>query len=121
MDISFSGLLTKCTQLFENKKASKEDICYSLQETAFAACCEIAERAMAATGKQELILVGGVGANTHFCQMLKKMCEERNATFFNVPMNLAGDQGAMIAWEGFIRIQEKTEMKVNCKWRTDEV
>ncbi len=121
MDISFSGLLTKCTQLFENNKASKEDVCYSVQETAFAACCEVAERAIAATKKKELILVGGVGANKRFCEMLQKMCHERNATFFKVPMDLAGDQGAMIAWEGFIRKDEEHNMEVNCKWRTDEV
>ena len=121
MDISFSGLLTKCQQLFEQRKASKEQISYSVQETAFAACCEVAERAMAATNKSELILVGGVGANQRFCQMLETMCSERNATFFKVPMSLAGDQGAMIAWEGYLRKDNHPEMQVNCKWRTDEV
>lgn len=121
MDISFSGLLTKCQQLFERGKASKEDICYSVQETAFAACCEVAERAMAATEKKELILVGGVGANKRFCAMLNTMCEERGAQFFKVPMSLAGDQGAMIAWEGFLRKDNHPVMDVNCKWRTDEV
>ncbi|MAG60854.1 UGMP family protein [archaeon] len=121
MDISFSGLLTKCQQLFEQGKATKKQICYSVQETAFAACCEVAERAMAATKKDELILVGGVGANKRFCQMLETMCKERNAKFFKVPMSLAGDQGAMIAWEGFKRKNNHPKMDVNCRWRTDEV
>lgn len=121
MDISFSGLLTKCQQLFENKQATREQICYSVQEVAFAASCEISERAMAATNKKELILVGGVGANKRFCQMLETMCKERGSKFFKVPMNLAGDQGAMIAWEGFVRKDNHPEMKVDCKWRTDEV
>lgn len=121
MDISFSGLLTRCQQLFESGKATKEEICYSVQETAFAASCEVAERAMAATNKKELILVGGVGANQKFCQMLETMCKERDATFFKVPMSLAGDQGAMIAWEGFLRKDNHPDMQVNCKWRTDEV
>ncbi|MBT6761661.1 tRNA (adenosine(37)-N6)-threonylcarbamoyltransferase complex transferase subunit TsaD [archaeon] len=155
MDISFSGLLTKCQQLWERKPEwgklypnkmiifdkkfddktvpsnqklwrkqehiRKEDICYSLQETAFAAATEIAERAMAGCNKNELILVGGVGANKRFCEMLNTMCKERNATFYNVPIDLAGDQGAMIAWEGFLRKDNHPEMEVNCKWRTDEV
>jgi N6-L-threonylcarbamoyladenine synthase len=121
MDISFSGLLTRCQQLFEKGVATKEQISYSVQETAFAACCEVSERAMAATNKKELILVGGVGANKRFCQMLKIMCDERNAKFFKVPMDLAGDQGAMIAWEGFKRKDNHPNMKVDCKWRTDEV
>ena len=121
MDVNFSGLLTKCTQLFERKQASTKDLCFSLQEHAFAMTIEIAERAMAGCNKNELILVGGVGANKRFCEMLNTMCKERNATFYNVPIDLAGDQGAMIAWEGFLRKDNHPEMEVNCKWRTDEV
>ncbi len=86
-----------------NKKITKEDLCFSLQETCFAMCTEVAERAMAHTGKNELLLVGGVGANKRFCQMLEIMCNERGAKFYNVPLALATDNGAMVAWEGFLR------------------
>ncbi len=120
MDMSFSGVLTKAKQLFEREQASKEDLCLSIQETAFAMCAEVAERALAHTGKKELILVGGVGANKRFCQMLEIMCRERGATFFKVPMDLAGDQGAMIAWEGFMRRNQIRDMQVDPHWRTDE-
>ncbi|MBI2581741.1 tRNA (adenosine(37)-N6)-threonylcarbamoyltransferase complex transferase subunit TsaD, partial [Candidatus Woesearchaeota archaeon] len=121
MDTSFSGLLTKAQQLFERKQASKEDLCFSLQETAFAMCAEVAERALAHSGKKELLLVGGVGANKRFCEMLELMCKERGAKFYKVPMDLAGDQGAMIAWEGFLRKDSYGDIKVNCEWRADEV
>ncbi len=121
MDVSFSGLLTKVQQLFERKQASREDLCFSLQETAFAMCTEVAERALAHTGKKELLLVGGVGANKRFCEMLDMMCKERGAKFYKVPMDLAGDQGAMIAWEGFLRKDSYGDMKVNPHWRADEV
>ncbi len=100
---------------------SKEDLCFSLQETCFAMLAEVAERAMAHTGKQELLLVGGVGANKRFCEMLEIMCKERGAKFYKVPMSLAGDQGAMIAWEGFLRKDEEREMEVNPHWRVDEI
>jgi N6-L-threonylcarbamoyladenine synthase/protein kinase Bud32 len=121
MDVSFSGLLTKAQQLFERKQASKEDLCFSLQETAFAMCAEVAERALAHSGKKELLLVGGVGANKRFCEMLELMCKERNAKFYKVPMDLAGDQGAMIAWEGFLRKDSYGDIEVNPHWRADEV
>ncbi|HIJ10646.1 TPA: UGMP family protein, partial [Candidatus Woesearchaeota archaeon] len=121
MDMSFSGLLTRAKQLFERTQAEKEDLCFSLQETAFAMCAEVAERAMAHTGKKELILVGGVGANKRFCEMLDIMCKERNAVFYNVPMSLAGDQGAMIAWEGFLRQKEYGDIEVKPHWRADDV
>jgi len=121
IDVSFSGLLTKVQQLFERKQAAKEDLCFSLQETAFAMCAEVAERALAHSGKKELLLVGGVGANKRFCEMLKLMCKERGAKFYKVPMDLAGDQGAMIAWEGFLRKESYSDMEVNPHWRADEV
>ncbi len=52
MDVSFSGLLTRCTQLFERNQATKEDLCKSMQETAFAMATEVTERAMANMGKK---------------------------------------------------------------------
>jgi len=120
MDMSFSGILTKVQQL-HGKGVPVEDLCFSLQETCFAMLAEVVERAMAHTGKQELLLVGGVGANKRFCEMLDIMCKERDAVFYKVPMDLAGDQGAMIAWEGFLRKNESGDIEVNPHWRTDEV
>jgi tRNA A37 threonylcarbamoyltransferase TsaD len=84
-------------------------------------CTEVVERAMAHTGKRELLLVGGVGANKRFCDMLDTMCRERGATFFKVPMDLAGDQGVMIAWEGYLRQGESGDISVKPHWRVDEV
>ncbi len=121
MDVSFSGILTKVRQLYERKQASKEDLCFSIQETCFAMLTEVVERAMAHTGKNELLLVGGVGANKRFCEMLQIMCTERGAKFYKVPLELAGDQGAMIAWEGFLRKEENRVMEVNPQWRIDGI
>ncbi len=120
MDTSFSGILTKCQQLFD-RGVSKEDLCFSMQETCFAMMAEVTERAMAHNDKKELLLVGGVGANKRFCEMLDIMCKERGAKFYKVPMNLAGDQGAMIAWEGFLRRKEFGDVECKPHWRTDEV
>jgi|SRR3989344_863553 len=121
MDVSFTGILTKVEQLLQQKKATAEDLCFSVQETCFAMCTEVVERAMANTDKKELLLVGGVGANKRFCEMLDIMCKERGATFYKVPMDLAGDQGAMIAWEGFIRKDTLGDEEVKPHWRADEV
>lgn len=138
MDVSFSGILTKVQQLLK-KGMAKEDLCFSLQETCFAMCTEVAERAMAHTGKNQLLLVGGVGANKRFCQMLEIMCKERGAKFYNVPLALATDNGAMIAWEGFLRRQsgerkgeerkaqpegtpgDSHDINVKPHWRVEEV
>lgn len=102
MDVSFSGLLTNLKQKYDSHKYNVEDLAYSLQETSFAMLAEVSERAMAHLHKEELILIGGVGANKRFCEMLEIMCTERGAKFYSVPLSLAGDQGAMIAWTGLV-------------------
>ncbi len=118
MDVSFSGLYSKSLQLLQ-KGESVENLSYSLQETAFAMLAEVAERAMAHFESNELILVGGVGANKRFCDMLDVMCQERGATFYAVPISLAGDQGAMIAWEGYKRRSKECSVVVDARWRLE--
>ncbi|HLC88615.1 MAG TPA: UGMP family protein, partial [Candidatus Nanoarchaeia archaeon] len=120
MDVSFSGILTKAQQLYK-KGAAKEDLCFSVQETCFAMLTEVAERAMANANKKELLLVGGVGANQRFCDMLSIMCKERGAEFYKVPPELAKDNGAMIAWEGFLRKDTSSDIGVKPHWRIEEV
>jgi len=81
MDVSFSGLQTKLKQLLDkgdspfdtkvylkaksprvkpgsNKEKLLEDLSFSMQETVFAMLVEAAERALAHTGKKELLLGG---------------------------------------------------------------
>ncbi len=101
MDVSFGGLITKTKQLL-TKGIPVEDICFSFQETCFAMLAEVCERAMAHCEKNELLLIGGVAANKRLIQMLERMCSERGAKFFAVPLQYAGDQAAMIAWQGIL-------------------
>jgi len=141
MDLSFSGVLTEAKRKlgasrvrgFAGSSRSTgytntriHDLCYSLQETAFAMLTEVTERAMAHTEKQECLLTGGVAANKRLQGMLKTMCCERKAKFFKVPHEYAGDNGAMIAWTGALMLKAgmKTSLqksKVMQRFRTDEV
>jgi N6-L-threonylcarbamoyladenine synthase len=128
MDVSFSGLQTKITQLFKNKKATKEDLSYSLQETTFSMLVEAAERALAHTGKTELVLGGGVACNSRLQEMCQIMCKERikKTKFFCPERPLLVDNAAMIAFTGEIMlksgIKEKPEdVKVKPRERTDQV
>ncbi|MBT5642738.1 tRNA (adenosine(37)-N6)-threonylcarbamoyltransferase complex transferase subunit TsaD, partial [Candidatus Bathyarchaeota archaeon] len=63
MDLSYSGLLTAITTELMTGKHDVNDLCFSLQETAYAMLGEITERALAHTNKPELLLTGGVAAN----------------------------------------------------------
>jgi N6-L-threonylcarbamoyladenine synthase len=101
MDLSFSGLVTEAVR---RVKAGSllNDVCRSLQETAFAMLTEVTERAMAHTDKTEALLTGGVAANRRLQEMLNVMCKERGARFCSCPIPLSGDNGAMIAWTGIL-------------------
>ncbi len=124
MDLSFSGIITEAFRQLK-KGAKLEDVCFSLQETAFAMLVEVTERAVAHTGKSEVLLTGGVAANKRLQEMLEIMCKERGAKFFTVPRDLSGDNGAMISWTGILAYLsgEKPAKKAetNSRWRTDEV
>lgn len=123
MDVSFSGILTSCKDKFKSG-SPKKDLCFSLQETCFAMLTEVCERALAHTEKSQLVLTGGVAANTRLQQMLKTMCEERDAKFDVVPKELSGDCGAMIAWTGLLMHKAgltSLDTKINRYWRADDV
>ncbi|XP_074023116.1 tRNA N6-adenosine threonylcarbamoyltransferase, partial [Numenius arquata] len=64
MDVSFSGLLSHlqatAPRLLASGEATPEDLCFSLQETAFAMLAEVSERGLALTRAPQLLLVGGV-------------------------------------------------------------
>jgi universal protein Kae1 len=125
MDLSFSGIVTEAIRKLK-AGAKLEDICFSLQESSFAMLTEVVERAVAHTGKQEVLLTGGVAANARLQQMLRIMCEERGARFYVCPAEYAGDCGAMIAWTGLLahrsgQKQTMEQTKINRFWRTDDV
>ncbi len=112
MDVSFGGLLTNLKNKFSSGKFSKEDLCYSLQETVFAMLVEVSERAMAHCDKKELLLGGGVACNLRLQEMCKKMCVDRGAKCFVLPNQFNIDNAAMIAWLGLVEYKSGVRMKI---------
>jgi N6-L-threonylcarbamoyladenine synthase len=104
MDMSFSGLPMAAERLLADGHALP-DVCHAFQEHAFAALVETTERALAATGKMELVLGGGVACNARLQEMAKAMAEARGVSFFAPPRPLLVDNGAMIAWLGHLKLQ----------------
>lgn len=126
MDVNFAGLQTKLDNMINSGKYSKEDICFSTQEIAFAMLLEVSERAMAHTGKKELLLGGGVACNTRLQEMAWKLCEERGAVCFVLPNEFNVDNAAMIAWTGILQHNSGQETNIENSdidpyLRTDEV
>lgn len=122
MDLSFSGIVTSCIQKHE-KGEKLENLCFSIQEVFFSMLTEVTERALAHLGKGEVLLTGGVAANLRLQEMLGTMCKERRAKFAVVPKEFAGDNGAMIAWNGILAYKsgQKPTKDVDSRWRTDDV
>jgi N6-L-threonylcarbamoyladenine synthase len=126
MDITLSGIQTKLKQMLDLGEYRLEDLAYSLQETVFAMLVETAERALAHTGKNELLLGGGVACNSRLQEMCRIMCKERGAMFFCPERPLLVDNGAFIAYLG--EIMYRAGVKINSKdiyikprERTDDV
>ena len=125
MDFSFSGLLSAALRAYKNG-AAIEDVCYSLQETAFSMLVEVTERALSHTERDEVLLCGGVAANSHLREMLNTMAENHYAKFYMPDMKFCGDNGAMIAWLGLLRSKYFGFMNIEDthiiqRYRTDEV
>ena len=124
MDLAFSGVLTAALRLVENGKPL-EAVCWSLQEHVFSACVEVAERALAHTGKTELLLGGGVACNSRLRVMCELMSEEREAKSFAPPRMYCIDNGTMIGLLGWLelnsgRVTEYEESAIDQYLRTDQ-
>mmetsp|Transcript_19472 Transcript_19472/g.58841 ORF Transcript_19472/g.58841 Transcript_19472/m.58841 type:complete len:137 (-) Transcript_19472:47-457(-) len=122
MDVSFSGILSFVEQ--EGKKGikageyTKEDLCYSLQETIFAMMVEITERAMAHCGQTTVLIVGGVGCNKRLQEMMTIMAEERGARVCAMDERYCIDNGAMIAQAGILAFQHGQRTAMADTWCT---
>jgi N6-L-threonylcarbamoyladenine synthase len=125
MDVSFSGILTNLKVKYDSKKYKLEDLCYSLQETVFAMLVEVSERAMAHTGKKELLLGGGVACNKRLQEMCRVMCKERNAGLFVPENKFLVDNGLMIGWQGILQRKDATKnygaIDIEPYERTDDI
>ena len=103
MDLAFSGILNAALKLVE-KGVPLPAVCWSLQEHTFAACVEVAERAMAHAGKSELLLGGGVACNERLRNMCEVMSLSRGATSHVPEKFLCIDNGSMIATLGRLQL-----------------
>ncbi len=122
MDVSFSGMLTAALKLDE----PLEDICFSIQETSFSMLAEVTERALAHTRKNEVLLGGGVVRNNRLREMIDIMASERGASAYVPEGEFCVDNGAMIAWTGFLMHEAGMSLPVKGShirqnYRTDDV
>jgi N6-L-threonylcarbamoyladenine synthase/N6-L-threonylcarbamoyladenine synthase/protein kinase Bud32 len=125
MDVSFSGLYTAAQAAYK-KGVKREDLALSVEITTFSMLIEVLERALAHLGKTEVVLGGGVAANSRLRAMVEKMAGQRGVMTFTPPRSLCVDNGAMIAWTGHLSFGtggavDVDASQVDPRQRTDHV
>ncbi|MCI4321226.1 MAG: bifunctional N(6)-L-threonylcarbamoyladenine synthase/serine/threonine protein kinase [Thermoplasmata archaeon] len=111
MDVAFSGMYTAALAL-DAKGASRPDLAFSVESTAYAMLTEVTERALAHRRRTDVVLGGGVACNERLRGMVRAMAEGRGGTSFAPPKALCLDNGAMIAWTGHLALQHGMSMPV---------
>lgn len=105
-DMSFSGLKTAVLNTINNagqkgEEINKNDLCAAFQ---LAVCDILADRlkkAVAATGYKTVAIAGGVSANSGIRDRLEKECAALSVKFYVPPLNLCGDNAAMIGSQAY--------------------
>ena len=113
-DFSFSGLKTAVATLVNDKpQASRADIAASFEHTIVESLYRVSLRAAEKIGYQTLIIAGGVAAN----RRLRKRFARADLKVFFPPLELATDNGAMIALAAYEHFKVGTITK--SPWETD--
>lgn len=106
LDFSFSGLKTAVINIAHNAKQKGEQIdksalaasfCFSVVK-AFVPRLELAQKQ---TGVKTIVCAGGVAANSWLRQELKQMAQKNDLVIYMPPLNLCGDNAAMIGSQAF--------------------
>lgn len=131
MDVTFSGLLSHLEAvvpgMLASGEATVEDVCYSIQETAFAMLTEVTERAMSQADASDVLIVGGVGCNERLQAMMRDMASARGGTVCAMDERFCVDNGMMIAYTGLLKhlsagCEAESWEKMYCtqRWPTDQ-
>ena len=105
-DFSFSGLKTAVINLIHNAEQkgeilSVEDLSASFRKAVTDCLIENFIKAATDLGYNKLVMAGGVSANSLLRRRLQEECEKRSWEYYYPPLNLCGDNGAMVGAQGY--------------------
>lgn len=127
LDFSFSGMKTAIHNLIKDTDGSdndpevRADIAASFQHAVVDTLVKKCVKALQQVKMNRLVIAGGVSANLHLREQLALALEKINASVHYAPPALCTDNGAMIAFAGYQRLQAgQTEgLSVSCVPRWD--
>ena len=127
LDFSFSGLKTFAANTInanlnaEGKldEQTRCDIAHAFQQAVVDTIIIKCKRALQQTGYKRLVMAGGVSANKQLRADLAEMMKNLKGEVFYPRPQFCTDNGAMIAYTGFLRLQhgEHTDLSVSVKPR----
>lgn len=105
-DFSFSGLKSAVINLVHNEKQrgnkiNKEDLATSFQETAIGIIVKKTKKAILEYGVNQLLVAGGVSANSGLRKSLEEICSELNVELLKPEIKYCTDNAAMIGAAGY--------------------
>ena len=105
-DFSFSGLKTAVINTAHNAEQkgieiNKADLAASFQKTVSEILADTTVRAAKSLGYKTIAAAGGVTANSGIRAKLEAECRKMGAKLYLPPLSLCGDNGAMIACQGY--------------------
>ena len=133
LDFSFSGLKTFAANTLhqvmqeegEFTEQSKADIAYAFQEAVVDTLAIKCKRALKQTGLKRLVIAGGVSANKQLRQTLAELMQQLGGEVFYPQPQFCTDNGAMIAYAGFLRLkqgqQQDLAIEVRPRWAMTEL
>ena len=133
LDFSFSGLKTFAANTLhqvmqeegELTEQSKADIAYAFQEAVVDTLAIKCKRALKQTGLKRLVIAGGVSANKQLRQTLAELMQQLGGEVFYPQPQFCTDNGAMIAYAGFLRLkqgqQQDLTIEVRPRWAMTEL
>ncbi len=108
-DFSFSGLKTAVLNRLHNAEQkgetlNKADLCASFQHTVTGMLVDNTMRAAKDLGCDTIVLAGGVAANSGLRAGMTAACEQQGVRLYLPPLSLCGDNGAMVAAQGYYEL-----------------
>ena len=109
-DFSFSGLKTAVINTLHNNQQKgievvREDIAASFTANVIDTLLDRLDKIMTDFSYKNLVVAGGVSANSHIRGALEKFCKKRGIGLYLPTLDLCGDNAAMIGAQGFYDYQ----------------
>ncbi|OGT21136.1 MAG: tRNA (adenosine(37)-N6)-threonylcarbamoyltransferase complex transferase subunit TsaD [Gammaproteobacteria bacterium RBG_16_57_12] len=122
LDFSFSGLKTfafNTLQEHRDDPHARADIARAFQEAVVDTLAIKCRRALQQTGLKRLVVAGGVSANSALRERLERIGAEHHAQVFYPRPAFCTDNGAMIAYAGYRRLQggQQEPLLINARAR----